>query len=206
VADRLGFACWDQELLTRIAEKPGAIESILASADERVHSPMMEFARSLLVGFEYTQNEYRIVLTKVVGAIAHQGAAVVPPAAARLRFSTASIGRSYHWTSAPRHRQYRLARPNGTATAAVDNDELSTLCQSRAAAGTKNNYGRTRRVIHGPGGIAWIKPFTGTSVGLLFSIVARVWNDHHPEFVSSRILGQVGHCEPAVAKRLGIKV
>jgi len=77
VAERLGFACWDQELLTRIAEKSGAIESILASVDERVHSSVMEFVRSLLVGFEYTQNEYRIVLTKVVGAIAHQGAAVV---------------------------------------------------------------------------------------------------------------------------------
>jgi cytidylate kinase len=77
VADRLGFACWDQELLTRIAEQSGAVESILASVDERVHSPVMEFVRSLLVGFEYTQDEYRLVLTKVVGAIAHQGAAVV---------------------------------------------------------------------------------------------------------------------------------
>jgi len=69
VAERLGFACWDQELLTRIAEKSGAIESILASVDERVHSSVMEFVRSLLVGFEYTQNEYRIVLTKVVGRL-----------------------------------------------------------------------------------------------------------------------------------------
>ena len=77
VADRLGFACWDQELLTRIAEQSGAVESILAAVDERVHSPVMEFVRSLLVGFEYTQDEYRVVLTKVVGAIAHQGAAVV---------------------------------------------------------------------------------------------------------------------------------
>ena len=77
VAERLGFACWDQELLTRIAEKSGAVESILASVDERVHSPVMEFVRSLMVGFEYTQDEYRLVLTKVVGAIAHQGAAVV---------------------------------------------------------------------------------------------------------------------------------
>ena len=77
VAERLGFACWDQELLTRIAEQSGAVESILASVDERVHSSVMEFVRSLLVGFEYTQDEYRMVLTKVVGAIAHQGAAVI---------------------------------------------------------------------------------------------------------------------------------
>jgi cytidylate kinase len=77
VAERLGYACWDQELLTRIAEQSGAVESILASVDERVHSPVMEFVRSLLVGFEYTQDEYRVVLTKVVGAIAHQGAAVI---------------------------------------------------------------------------------------------------------------------------------
>ena len=77
VAERLGFACWDQELLTRIAEQSGAVESILASVDERVHSSVMEFVRSLLVGFEYTQDEYRMVLTKVVGAIALQGAAVI---------------------------------------------------------------------------------------------------------------------------------
>ena len=77
VAERMGFACWDQELLTRIAEQAGAVESILASVDERVHSSVMEFVRSLLVGFEYTQDEYRIVLTKVVGAIALQGAAVI---------------------------------------------------------------------------------------------------------------------------------
>jgi len=77
IAERLGFACWDQELLTRIAEESGAVESILASVDERVHSSVMEFVRSLLVGFEYTQDEYRIILTKVVGAIAHQGAAVI---------------------------------------------------------------------------------------------------------------------------------
>ncbi len=77
VAERLGFACWDQELLTRIAEQAGAVESILASVDERVHSSVMEFVRSLLVGFEYTQDEYRMALTKVVGAIALQGAAVI---------------------------------------------------------------------------------------------------------------------------------
>jgi len=77
IAERLGFACWDQQLLTRIAEKAGAVESILASVDERVHSSVMEFVRSLLVGFEYTQDEYRIVLTKVVGAIALQGAGVI---------------------------------------------------------------------------------------------------------------------------------
>jgi hypothetical protein len=77
IAESLGFACWDQELLTRIAEQSRAVESILASVDERVHSSVMEFVRSLLVGFEYTQDEYRIVLTKVVGAIALQGAAVI---------------------------------------------------------------------------------------------------------------------------------
>lgn len=77
VAERLGFACWDQELLTRVAERAGAIEDILASVDERVHSLATEFVRSLMVGFEYTQDEYKIVLTKVVRTIAAQGAAVL---------------------------------------------------------------------------------------------------------------------------------
>lgn len=77
VAARMGFACWDQQLLTRIASESGAFESILASVDERVSSRVSDFVRSLLVGFEYAQDEYRLVLTKVVGAIAAQGAAVI---------------------------------------------------------------------------------------------------------------------------------
>lgn len=77
VADHLDFACWDQELLTRIAEESGAVESVLAAVDEQVHSSVTDFVRSLLVGIEYTQDEYRRVLTKVVGGIALNGAAVV---------------------------------------------------------------------------------------------------------------------------------
>jgi cytidylate kinase len=77
IAERLGFACWDQELLTRIAAESGAFESILASVDERVSSVASDFVRSLMVGFEYTQSEYRVTLTKVVGAIASQGSAVI---------------------------------------------------------------------------------------------------------------------------------
>ncbi len=77
VADELGFACWDQQLLTRIAEQAHAVESVLAHVDERVSSSVHDFVRSLLVGDAYSQDHYRTTLTKVVGSIALNGAAVV---------------------------------------------------------------------------------------------------------------------------------
>jgi cytidylate kinase len=77
VAERLGFACWDQELLARIAEQSAVVESVLAAVDERVSSSVHEFVRSLVVGDGYGQDEYRANLTKVMGSIALAGAAVV---------------------------------------------------------------------------------------------------------------------------------
>jgi cytidylate kinase len=120
VAERLGFACWDQELLSRIAAQSGAVESILAAVDERVHSSVMEFVRSLFVGFEYTQNEYRMVLTKVVGAIAHQGAAVV-------------VGRGAHFIlGPPRCLRVRVVCPTPERIARmVERDEVTELFAAR---------------------------------------------------------------------------
>jgi len=77
VADALGFACWDQQLLTRIAEQAHVVESVLANVDERVNSSVHDFVRSLLVGDAYSQDNYRTTLTKVVGSIALNGAAVI---------------------------------------------------------------------------------------------------------------------------------
>jgi cytidylate kinase len=76
VAAVLGYACWDQELLTRIAERSGEIESVIAEVDERVNSSVSEFIRTLMVGL-VAQDDYRAVLTKVVESIADQGAAVI---------------------------------------------------------------------------------------------------------------------------------
>jgi cytidylate kinase len=77
VADELGFACWDQQLLTRIAEQAHVVESVLAHVDERVSSSVHDFVRSLLVGDAYSQDHYRTTLTKVVGSIALNGASVI---------------------------------------------------------------------------------------------------------------------------------
>ena len=77
VAERLGFACWDKELLTRIAEESDAVESVLAHIDEKVTSSVDDYVRLLLVGDAYSQSTYRITLTKVVGSIALHGASVI---------------------------------------------------------------------------------------------------------------------------------
>lgn len=77
IAKRLGFICWDRELLSRVASECHAIESVLADVDEHVRSSLTDFLRSLVVGIEYSQEEYGRTLAKVVGSIARQGAAVI---------------------------------------------------------------------------------------------------------------------------------
>lgn len=120
IADRLGFACWDQELLARIAEESGAVESVLAAIDEQVRSSVAEFVTGLLVGVEYTQDEYRKALTRIVGSIAHQGAAVL-------------VGRGGHVILGPeRALRVRVVCPEGERVNRVmARDQLSEAAAHR---------------------------------------------------------------------------
>jgi cytidylate kinase len=77
VAEELRFALFDQELLHRIAESAQLSDRVVSALDEKDR----ELLTSWLAGFAsrtyITPVEYRYHLAKVVGAIAHQGAAVI---------------------------------------------------------------------------------------------------------------------------------
>ncbi|MBN2197058.1 MAG: cytidylate kinase-like family protein [Polyangiaceae bacterium] len=88
IAERLGFSCWDKELLARIAEESAAIDSVLATVDEHATSKVEEFFRSLLVGDGYGQDDYIQNLAKLVESIAKTGAAVI-------------VGRGAHYLLGP---------------------------------------------------------------------------------------------------------
>jgi cytidylate kinase len=77
LADDLGFGLFDQELLHRIAESAQLSERVVSALDEKDR----ELLTSWLAGFAsrtyITPVEYRYHLARVVGAIAHQGGAVI---------------------------------------------------------------------------------------------------------------------------------
>jgi hypothetical protein len=77
LADELGFGLFDQELLHRIAESAQLSERVVSALDEKDR----ELLTSWLAGFAsrtyLTSVEYRYHLARVVGAIAHQGGAVI---------------------------------------------------------------------------------------------------------------------------------
>jgi cytidylate kinase len=77
VATSCAFAFWGPQLLGRVAEELHAVESVLADVDGHVSSSVTDFVRSLLVGLEYSQDEYVRALVKVVGRIGQRGAAVI---------------------------------------------------------------------------------------------------------------------------------
>jgi cytidylate kinase len=77
VADDLGFGLFDQELLHRIAESAQLSERVVSALDEKDR----ELLASWLAGFAsrtyLTPVGYRYHLAQVIGAIAHQGGAVI---------------------------------------------------------------------------------------------------------------------------------
>lgn len=77
VAERLGFAFWDQELLHRIASETGAVETLLATLDERARSRLEDFLAETIVGSAGTGLEYVRQVTRVVHTLDQHGSAVV---------------------------------------------------------------------------------------------------------------------------------
>lgn len=77
LADELRLGLFDQELLHRIAESAKLSERVVAALDEKDR----ELLTTWLAGFAsrsyLTPVEYRYHLARVVGAIAHQGGAVI---------------------------------------------------------------------------------------------------------------------------------
>lgn len=76
VAERLGFAFWDRELVNKIASSLSKPVGILESLDERHHSIVLDLLAALL-NKEESAGEYRRELANVIRTLAQEGSAVI---------------------------------------------------------------------------------------------------------------------------------
>jgi cytidylate kinase len=77
VAERLGFRCWDQELLHRLAEEGPVSERLLSEVDEHAANVVQDLLGGVLMGDEFTQYAYVEKLLAVFSALARSGSAVI---------------------------------------------------------------------------------------------------------------------------------
>lgn len=77
VAEELRFALFDQELVHRIAESAQLSDRVVSTLDEKDRELLTNWLAGFASRTYITPLEYRYHLAKVVGAIAHQGAAVI---------------------------------------------------------------------------------------------------------------------------------
>ena len=77
VAVKLGFECWDQELVQEVSESISKPEQLLASVDERHHSMVLDLLAALFHREEGRAHEYRRELVRVIKALAKKGSAVI---------------------------------------------------------------------------------------------------------------------------------
>ena len=77
VAERLGYTCWNRQLLHEIAKRSGTSESLLASVDEHHRSSLEELVEAFRHRQSASPSEYFRALVGSVHAIAHHGSAVI---------------------------------------------------------------------------------------------------------------------------------
>lgn len=77
VADALGFGLFDRELVHRIAESAQLSDRVVSALDEKDRELLTNWLAGFASRTYITPAEYRYHLAKVVGAIAHQGGAVI---------------------------------------------------------------------------------------------------------------------------------
>ena len=77
VAERTGFAFWDQEVVHAIAQQTGASEKLAASLDEHARGVFDDLIASTLYGAKGTTDEYMRQLARVLHALGAHGGAVI---------------------------------------------------------------------------------------------------------------------------------
>lgn len=77
VAKRLGFAFYDQELITEIAETEKVSRTVLESVDESVRDKISEWVAEQFGASQITGSKFFNILTRVILTIAHHGKAVI---------------------------------------------------------------------------------------------------------------------------------
>jgi cytidylate kinase len=77
LAERLGFAFWDQELVHEVAERTGLADHLVSTLDEHVRGTIDEMIATYLVGLGATASEYVRHVGRIVHTLVHHGSAVV---------------------------------------------------------------------------------------------------------------------------------
>jgi cytidylate kinase len=77
LADDLGFAFLDQEIIHRIAESTHRSERVVTALDERNREPLTDWLAAFASPSYMSTAEYRSHLARVVGLVAHEGGAVI---------------------------------------------------------------------------------------------------------------------------------
>ncbi len=77
LAEELGFAVFDQEIIHRIAESTHRTERVVTALDERNRELLTDWLAAFANPGYMSSTEYRSHLTRVVGLVAHQGGAVI---------------------------------------------------------------------------------------------------------------------------------
>lgn len=90
VAKKLGFKCFNEELIDLIAKKTHLKRKLIESVDEKTHDTIESIINTFLGFTPLPEHEYIRALTKVILAIAHKGKAVI-------------LGRGGNFIIPPRH-------------------------------------------------------------------------------------------------------
>ncbi len=77
LARELGYDFFDHEIINRIAESGNLSERVVSSLDEKNRELLTDWLAAVADQTYLSPAEYRYHLTRVVGAIAHQGGAVI---------------------------------------------------------------------------------------------------------------------------------
>jgi len=77
LAEELALDLFDRELIHRIAESSHLSEQVVASLDEKSRELLTDWLAAVVARDYLSPAEYRYHLTRVIGAIAHQGGAVI---------------------------------------------------------------------------------------------------------------------------------
>src|SRR5512141_421607 len=77
IAEKLELDLFDREIINRIAESSHLSERVVSSLDEKNRELLTDWLAAVADQSYLSRAEYRYHLTRVVGAIAHQGGAVI---------------------------------------------------------------------------------------------------------------------------------
>ena len=77
LAQELDLDVFDREIVSEIAESTHLSERVVATLDERARAWLADWLQSLATHDFLSQSEYRYQLTRVVGAIARHGGAII---------------------------------------------------------------------------------------------------------------------------------